>query len=90
MARMPLASASDGIVLSMPCRHDPDAVRIKRFSQQEFFLSVHGIDLKERERLCREDAAKRASLKADAVSVKLPGTTKAWPVQYPVPFRCYT
>jgi hypothetical protein len=33
--------------LAMACRHDPQAVRIKRFSQREFFLSVDGIDLEE-------------------------------------------
>ncbi|MEJ1962948.1 MAG: hypothetical protein WDO56_15925 [Gammaproteobacteria bacterium] len=40
--------------LSMSCRHSPEDVKIKRYSQQEFFLDVHGIDLKEEERKWRE------------------------------------
>jgi hypothetical protein len=33
--------------LSMPCRHDPARIRVKRYSQREFFLSVDGVDLGE-------------------------------------------
>lgn len=40
--------------LTMPCRHDREVVRIKRFSQYEFFLEVDGIDLREEERRYRE------------------------------------
>lgn len=40
--------------LTMPCRHNPESVRLKRYSQQEFFLSVDGIDLKEEERKYKE------------------------------------
>jgi hypothetical protein len=36
--------------LAMACRHDPQDVKIKRFSQREFFLSVDGIDLQEEAR----------------------------------------
>lgn len=43
----------------MPCRHDPELVRIKRFSQHEFFLEVDGIDLKEEERLWNEQRVSR-------------------------------
>jgi hypothetical protein len=42
---------------SLPCRHDPALARIKRFSQQEFFLSVDGIGLEEEERKWRERRA---------------------------------
>ncbi|MEM5460889.1 hypothetical protein VSR69_39670 [Paraburkholderia phytofirmans] len=45
--------------LSMPCRHDPTEVQIRRFSQHEFFLSVDGIDLKEEEKKWREYRAKQ-------------------------------
>jgi hypothetical protein len=36
--------------LSMPCRHEPEIVKIKRFSQHEFFLTVDGFDLGEDDR----------------------------------------
>jgi hypothetical protein len=48
--------------LTMPCRHDPQAVKIKRFSQREFFLSVDGIDLEEEAR--KWAAAKKRSAEA--------------------------
>jgi len=48
------AFGGERLDLSMPCRHDPARIRIKRFSQHEFFLSVDGIDLKEEERKWRE------------------------------------
>jgi hypothetical protein len=31
--------------LSMPCRHDSEIVKLKRFSQRDFFLDVEGIDI---------------------------------------------
>jgi hypothetical protein len=43
--------------LSMPCRHDPNLVRIKHFSQQEFFMSVDGINLEAEESKWREQKA---------------------------------
>lgn len=45
--------------LSMPCRHEPEVVRIKRFSQYEFFLDVDGIDLKEEEQKWVAERARR-------------------------------
>lgn len=39
------AQGGEPLDLSMPCRHDPELIRIKRFSQREFFLEVDGIDL---------------------------------------------
>lgn len=44
--------------LNMPCRHDPQEVKIKRFSQHEFFLSVDGVDLEEEARRYREQRAR--------------------------------
>lgn len=52
------AFSGEKLDLSLPCRHDPAQVQIKRFSQYEFFLSVDGIDLKEEERKWREQNAK--------------------------------
>lgn len=52
----------DPLDLSMPCRHAPEDVKIKRFSQHEFFLTVDGTDLKEVEREYREEAARRMRL----------------------------
>lgn len=43
--------------LTLPCRHEPELVRIKRFSQREFFLDVDGVDLVEEERLWRASRA---------------------------------
>lgn len=40
--------------LTMSCRHDPSLVRIKRYSQQEFFLDVGEIDLDEEARKWRQ------------------------------------
>jgi hypothetical protein len=48
------AFGGEKLDLSMPCRHDPALIRIRRFSQHEFFLSVDGVDLKEDERRWRE------------------------------------
>ena len=46
------------LVLTMPCRHDPGHVRLKRFSQREFFNSVDRIDLNEEERKWKKQLAK--------------------------------
>ncbi|WP_186066382.1 hypothetical protein [Burkholderia gladioli] len=51
------AFGGEKLDLSMPCRHDPNRVRIKRFSQQEFFMSVDGIDLEAEEQKWRERKA---------------------------------
>jgi hypothetical protein len=48
------AFGGEKLDLSMPCRTDPDSVRIKRFSQSEFFMSVDGVDLDVEERKSRE------------------------------------
>ncbi|MBB6588048.1 hypothetical protein PP715_13960 [Ralstonia solanacearum] len=53
------AIGGEALDLSMPCRHNPASVRIKRYSQQEFFLSVDGIDLQEEERKYREASAQK-------------------------------
>lgn len=45
----------------MPCRHAPEQVRIKRYSQREFFMSVDGIDLDEDARKWQEERARRAA-----------------------------
>lgn len=55
------AQGGEALDLSMPCRHDPELVRIRRFSQYEFFLEVDGVDLKEEERLWKEGRARRAA-----------------------------
>jgi hypothetical protein len=61
-----LALGADPLDLTMPCRHDPKAVQVKKFSQREFFLSVDGTDLKENakkwaaEKKRREDAGGQA------------------------------
>ena len=47
--------------LSMPCRHDPETVRLKRYSQREFFMSVDSVDLAEEERKWNEERLKRKS-----------------------------
>lgn len=44
------ARGGEPLDLSMPCRHDPELVKIKRFSQHDFFMEVDGIDLKNEER----------------------------------------
>lgn len=51
------AFGGEKLDLSMPCRHDPDLVHIKRFSQKEYFMSVDGIDLEAEERKWRERKA---------------------------------
>lgn len=51
------ALGGEKLDLSMPCRHDTKQIQLKRFSQHEFFKSVHGIDLKEVERMWREQKA---------------------------------
>jgi hypothetical protein len=53
------AFGGEKLDLSMPCRHDPNLVRIKRFDQQEFFMSVDGIDLEAEERKWRERKAQK-------------------------------
>lgn len=58
------AQGGEALDLSMPCRHDPELVRIKRFSQYEFFLEVDGVDLKEDERLWQEERARRKATPA--------------------------
>jgi hypothetical protein len=55
------AQGGEALDLSMPCRHDPELVRIKRFSQYEFFLEVDGVDLEEEARLWQEERARRAA-----------------------------
>ena len=42
-----IAFGGSALDLTMSCRHDPNAIKIKRFSQREFFLSVDGIDLED-------------------------------------------
>lgn len=49
----------DALDLSMPCRHEPARIRVKRYSQREFFLSVDGVDLEEDARRWREERARR-------------------------------
>lgn len=56
-----IALGGEPIDLTMNCRHTPEIVRIKRYSQREFFLSVDGIDLAEEERKWREEKARRAA-----------------------------
>lgn len=48
----------DPLNLTLPCRHDLEFVRLKRYSQREFFLSVDGIDLDEEARKWQERRAK--------------------------------
>jgi hypothetical protein len=48
------AFGGEKLDLSLPCRHAPELIRIRRYSQYDFFLSVDGIDLKEEERKWRE------------------------------------
>lgn len=50
------ASALD---LSMQCRHDPELVKVRRFSQRDFFLEVDGIDLKEVAQQWRDEKVQR-------------------------------
>ena len=58
-----VALGAAALDLTMPCRHDPKAVQVKKFSQRESFLSVDGVDLEEdakkwvAEKKRREDAA---------------------------------
>jgi hypothetical protein len=56
-----IACGGPPLDLAMSCRHDPQDIQIKRFSQREFFLSVDGIDLKEQEREYREFFEKKRS-----------------------------
>lgn len=56
-----VALGGEALDLSMPCRHAPELVRIKRYSQREFFLSVDGVDLDEEERTWREERARSAA-----------------------------
>lgn len=51
------AQGGESLDLTLPCRHDPELVRIRRFSQREFFLEVDGVDLAEEERRWREGQA---------------------------------
>lgn len=55
------ASGGDPLDLSMPCRHDPELVKIKRFSQRDFFMEVDGIDLDEENRKLHEEKARRSA-----------------------------
>src|SRR5262249_43051821 len=50
MSTTTVALGGQPLDLSMPCRHDTESVRIKRFSQHDFFLEVDDIDLHEEER----------------------------------------
>jgi hypothetical protein len=52
------AFGGEKLDLSMPCRHDSSRIKLKLYSQFEFFQSVHGIDLKEEERKWREQRGK--------------------------------
>lgn len=52
------AFGGESLDLSMPCRHEPELVRIRRFSQREFFLSVDGIDLEAEARKWRGQGTK--------------------------------
>lgn len=56
-----VALGGDPLDLTMPCRHMPELVRIKRYSQHEFFLSVDGIDLNEEKRKWQEEKARRTA-----------------------------
>ena len=56
-----IALGGEPLDLTMPCRHAPKLVRIKLYSQREFFLSVDGIDLDEEERKWREEEAWRTA-----------------------------
>lgn len=51
-----VAFGGDALDLTLACRHDPELVRIKRYSQREFFLEVDGIDLEEEERQARSQS----------------------------------
>jgi hypothetical protein len=51
------------INLTMPCRHDPERVRIRVYSQREFFLEVDGIDLEDVEREYLAEKQRRQSAK---------------------------
>jgi len=53
------ARGGESLDLSMPCRHDPELVKVKCFSQRDFFLEVDGIDLDEEERKWHEEKARR-------------------------------
>lgn len=53
------ARGGEPLDLSMPCRHDPELVKVKCFSQRDFFLEVDGIDLDEEERKWHEEKAQR-------------------------------
>lgn len=53
-----VAAGEGPLDLRMPCRHNPENVRVKRFGQHQFFLEVDGIDLEEVEREYREQAAR--------------------------------
>ena len=53
------ARGGEPLDLSMPCRHDPESVKIRRFSQHEFFLDVDGIDLKEEEHKWLKEKARQ-------------------------------
>jgi hypothetical protein len=55
-----VALGGEALDLTMPCRHEPEMVRVKRYSQREFFMSVDGVDLAEEERKYREERARRA------------------------------
>lgn len=59
-----IALGGDPLDLTMPCRHVP--VRIKRYSQHEFFLSVDGIDLDQEERKWQEEKARRTTAAGDS------------------------
>ena len=58
-----LALEGEPIDLSMPCRHDPERVRVRVYSQREFFLEVDGIDLAAVEREYQNEREKRKGTK---------------------------
>jgi len=45
-----VALGGEPLDLALLCRHEPALVRMKRYSQKEFFMSVGGIDLDEEDR----------------------------------------
>lgn len=54
-----VALGGEPLDLSMPCRHSPERVRIKHYSQREFFMSVDGIDIDEEARKWDQERTRR-------------------------------
>jgi len=55
------ARGGEPLNLSMPCRHNPELVKIKRFSQHDFFLEVEGIDLEKEAQKWRKEKTLHAA-----------------------------